>query len=99
MNPVMNPAMNPERWHRIEELFCTVVDRPAAEREAYLTQVCGGDEELRREVLSLLARDTDEDFIQKPIAGVAHALRPGPQDDAVGNRIGPYRLMRLVGRG
>ncbi|MGH9940026.1 MAG: hypothetical protein ACREAM_27605 [Blastocatellia bacterium] len=32
--------MNPERWQRIEELFRTVVDRPAPERESYLTRVC-----------------------------------------------------------
>ncbi|MGH9937865.1 MAG: serine/threonine-protein kinase, partial [Blastocatellia bacterium] len=91
--------MNPERWRRVEELFRTVVDRPVAEREAYLTQVCGGDEELRHEVLSLLARDSDEDFIQKPIAGVAISLSPEPRDDLTGNRIGPYRLTRQVGRG
>ncbi|MGH9853116.1 MAG: tetratricopeptide repeat protein [Blastocatellia bacterium] len=91
--------MNPERWRRVEELFLTVADRPAAEREAYLTRVCGGDEELRHEVLSLLARDTNEDFIEKPIAGVAVSLSPEPGDDAAGSRIGPYRLTRLVGRG
>ena len=68
--------MNPERWHRIEELFRTVVDHPVAEREAYLTRVCGGDEELRREVLSLLARDTDEDFIQDPDRRRGHRLQP-----------------------
>ncbi len=91
--------MNPERWQRVEELFLTVADRPAAEREAYLTRVCGGDEELRHEVLSLLARDTNEDFIEKPIAGVAISFSPEPSDDAAGKRIGPYRLTRLVGRG
>jgi len=91
--------MNPERWQRVEELFLTVVDRPAAEREAYLTRVCGGDEELRHEVLSLLACDTTEDFIEKPIAGVAIGFSPDPGDDAAGKRIGPYLLTRLVGRG
>jgi serine/threonine protein kinase/tetratricopeptide (TPR) repeat protein len=91
--------MNPERWQRIEELFCTVVDRPHAEREAYLTRVCDGDEELRREVLSLLERDTSEDFIQAPIAGVAKSLSPDPPDEFTEDRIGPYRLIRIVGRG
>jgi serine/threonine-protein kinase len=91
--------MDPGRWHRVEELFLTVADRPEAEREAYLTRVCGGDEELRREVLSLLASDTTEDFIQKPIAGAAISLSPEPSDDLTGKRIAPYRLTRLVGRG
>ncbi|MGE0127868.1 MAG: tetratricopeptide repeat protein [Blastocatellales bacterium] len=91
--------MNSERWRRVEELFGAAVDRPDAEREAYLTQVCGGDEELRREVLSLLACDTNEDFIQKPIAGAAISFSPGLRDDLTGNRIGPYRITRLIGRG
>src|SRR5262249_49471230 len=34
-----------------------------------------------------------------PIAGVAFSLSPEPSDDLTGNRIGPYRLTRLVGRG
>src|SRR5262245_27649362 len=91
--------MNPERWQRIEELFRTVVHRPANEREVYLTRVCGGDVELQREVLSLLASDTAEDFLRSPIADVALSLTDEPPDDLTGTRIGPYRLTRLIGRG
>src|SRR5215470_11210703 len=91
--------MNPERWRRIEELFRTVVDRPTAERDIYLTRICNGDEELRREVLSLLARDTSEDFIRDPIASAALAVTAESPDDLTGRRIGPYRMIRLVGRG
>jgi serine/threonine-protein kinase len=91
--------MNVERWQRIEELFRTVVDRPADEREPWLTRACGGDEGLRREVLSLLARGTAEDFLREPIAGVALSLTNESPDDLSGARIGPYRLTRLVGRG
>jgi serine/threonine-protein kinase len=91
--------MNPERWHRIEELFRTVIDRPEFERDIYLTHVCNGDEELRRDVLSLLARDTAEDFIRDPIAGVARSFTTEPKDDLTGRRIGPYLVRRLIGRG
>ncbi|HMY76644.1 MAG TPA: hypothetical protein PLQ88_32795, partial [Blastocatellia bacterium] len=63
--------MNLQRWQRVEELFLTAVERPAAERESYLTRVCGDDDELRCEVLELLARDTAQDFLQQPIANVA----------------------------
>ncbi len=93
--------MNPERWQRIEEVFRTVVDRPAAERDTYLTRVCGADEDLRREVLSLLALDTSEDFIRNPIADAALSLsaKTKPRDDLIEERIGRYRVLRLVGRG
>ena len=40
--------MDPARWQRIEEVFNIIVERPAYEREAHLTRICGGDEELRR---------------------------------------------------
>jgi len=99
MKSSMNPVMNHERWQRVEELFRTVVDRPAAEREAYLTRVCGDDQEIRREVLSLLAQDTTEDFIRAPILNVALSVTTGTKDDLTGERIGPYRLTRLIGRG
>ncbi|HKQ80032.1 MAG TPA: serine/threonine-protein kinase [Blastocatellia bacterium] len=91
--------MNPERWRHIEELFRTVVDRPEAERDTYLTRVCDGDEELRREVLSLLERDTAEDFIRDPIASAVMAYSAELKVDLTGERIGPYRITRLVGRG
>ncbi len=91
--------MNTERWRRIEEMFLTLADRPASEREAYLTRVCGGDDDLRREVLSLLAEDDAEDFIREPIAGATLSLKAEAKDDLTGARIGPYRLTRLVGRG
>src|SRR5262249_44899309 len=91
--------MNPERWQRIEELFGAVIDRPTAERESYLTRVCNGDEELRLEVLSLLARDTSEDFIRNPIASAALSFTSETKDDLTEERIGPYTVTRLIGRG
>src|SRR5262245_42843651 len=91
--------MNPERWRRVEEIFRTAVDRPADELGAYLTRVCDGDEDLRREVLSLLERDTAEDFIQDPIAKAALAFTVKSKDDLTGERVGPYRVIRLIGRG
>src|SRR5262245_16739056 len=92
-------AMNSERWRRIEDIFRTAVDRPAAERDDYLTRVCDGDEDLRREVLSLIERDTDEDFIQAPIANIARSFTAKPSNDLTGERVGPYRVLRLIGRG
>jgi len=91
--------MNPERWHRIEELFRTVADRPPAEREAHLTRVCAGDEELRREVLELLAHETNDYFLEDPIKHATFAVTNEPADEMLGQLVGPYRLVRLIGRG
>ncbi|HEX9001893.1 MAG TPA: serine/threonine-protein kinase [Blastocatellia bacterium] len=91
--------MNPERWRRIDELFRTVADHPTAEREAHLTRVCGDDEELRREVLELLAHEPPDSFLHDQIKHTALAVTAETPDDLMGQRIGPYRLTGLLGRG
>jgi serine/threonine protein kinase/tetratricopeptide (TPR) repeat protein len=91
--------MNPERWRRIDELFRTVADHPTAEREAHLTRVCGGDEELRREVLELLAHEPPDSFLHDQIKHTALAVTAETPDELLGQHIGPYRLTGLLGRG
>ena len=62
--------MTSERWPRVKALFEAAVERPPAEREAFLAAAAGDDEALRREVESLLASDTsDVGFLdQLPVA-------------------------------
>src|SRR5207253_6563970 len=50
-----NPALTPERWRKIKELFGLALGREAPERIAFLNDACGRDESLRAEVESLLA--------------------------------------------
>jgi serine/threonine protein kinase len=47
--------MKPEQWQKINELYYAALEREASERAALLDEACAGDEELRREVESLLA--------------------------------------------
>ena len=49
--------MKPERWKQIEQLYDAALERNADRRASFLDQACEGDEELRREVASLLASD------------------------------------------
>jgi serine/threonine-protein kinase len=44
-----------QQWQKVKEIVGSVLERPAAERSAYLDQVCSGDMALRKEVDSLLA--------------------------------------------
>jgi hypothetical protein len=48
-------GMNPDRLRQIEELYHSTREREGGERAAFLAEACRGDEELRREVESLLA--------------------------------------------
>ena len=39
--------MTPERWRRAEELFAEALERPPAERSAFLERECAGDDAQR----------------------------------------------------
>src|SRR5438477_11888131 len=57
----------PERRRRIEELCRQALDRDASERDAFLHEACGRDDELCREVESLLSQNTRaKDFLAQP---------------------------------
>jgi Tol biopolymer transport system component len=87
--------MTEERWRRVKALFQAAVERPAAERSAFLATACDGEEDLRREVESLLAADGSDTGVLDwlPLAGEATQL------SATQRRIGPYEISGLVGAG
>lgn len=49
--------MNPDRWHRIDELFAEALDHEPGKRSAFLAVACGSDSALRSEVEDLLRFD------------------------------------------
>jgi serine/threonine-protein kinase len=51
--------MTPEGWQRVKEVFDAAANLQGSERVACLDEACRGDEELRREVESLLSSDED----------------------------------------
>ena len=64
--------MEPERWNRVEQLLQGVLDLEEQQRGEFLQQNCAGDEDLRREVESLLAfRNDGEKFMETPALEVA----------------------------
>jgi len=89
------------RWQRIKELFRLAQLQTDDARDAWLAGQCGDDESLLREVRALLAAQRGSQGILDH--GAAGALRRMGSDDAVGvrvgERIGAYRLLRLIGEG
>ncbi len=70
--------------------------RPPATREPFLAEACGGDEDLRRQVLRLLAADRLEiEIVPRPEASTQGAS----ETRFLGERIGRYRLIRLIASG
>lgn len=92
--------MSPERFERIEELFHAAEGLPPAARAAFLEQACAGDGELRREVEELLAGQPEGAArIHSLVEGAAASLAAGQACPDLGRRIGPYTLIREIGRG
>ena len=89
------------RWERIVEVFSRASELPSPERPTFLEEACAGDADLRREVESLLASDSDAGrFLETPAAEVAARMLPEqPEHLAEGARIGPYEVVSLVGAG
>jgi serine/threonine protein kinase len=89
--------MNPARWARVKELFQDALERPPAERAAFLAAACGEDLALRSELESLLAaHDAAGPFIE---GGARIESIPAPEDPVLGQRVGPYRVLSEIGRG
>ncbi|HTM47981.1 MAG TPA: serine/threonine-protein kinase [Bryobacteraceae bacterium] len=102
--------MTPERWAQIRQIFDGAVERPEVDRAAYLRVTCARDDELRREVESLLSsHESAGDFLDKPAANICEALSGTTRtlvsssvelpEYPPGYRVGPYELQKCIGRG
>jgi WD40 repeat protein/serine/threonine protein kinase len=81
-------------------IFKAVVKLAPERRAAYLDQACGTDQELRREVESLLrAHDAPSSFLQEPPARPPETVDEPPISERPGTVIGPYKLLEQIGEG
>ena len=91
--------MSSNNWDRIQEIFFEAADLPISERDAFLARVCNWDAGLRSEVESLLRADAaDGSAIAAAIESEVSALLDD-HASLVGTRMGPYRLLKEIGRG
>src|SRR5262245_23080300 len=91
--------MTPERWREVEEIYQSVVDRDPGLRDRYLTELCQGDEELQREVESLLKLNSSPVLVDEPAWQAAGDLLDNDSIVALGTQLGPYRIEGLLGAG
>lgn len=94
--------MTPDRWQEIQALFLATADLAPDEQVAFLAAACPDDPSLRDEVVALLVAErhaADAVFITGVVAAEARALAGDDGDSRIGERVGPYRLVRELGRG
>src|SRR5262249_20115025 len=85
-----NSIMQSERWQQIAELYQSASEYEPEARSAFLDKACDGDDELRREVQSLLEQRVSEPGLLESVAQWSSALPAS---------IGPYRILRVIGQG
>ena len=89
--------MHPEIWSRVEGLFLAAVDLPPDEQTRFLDMECAGDPALRGEIESLLDSDRKNgESIAVAVQSEAALMLHTP---AAADRIGPYRVVKEIGRG
>lgn len=104
-----------KRYEQIKQIFLEVARRDPSDQQAFLKQACGDDEQLHREVESLLAHHQPESSFLDPI--VPHFGGSAPLLDSSGSSHGDstlldqgrfstgtilngrYRITALLGRG
>ncbi|MCM3871629.1 MAG: protein kinase, partial [Pyrinomonadaceae bacterium] len=93
--------MTPERYRQIGELYHAALEVDIEERAAFLDRACAGDDEMRREVESLInSHEEAADFIAKPALAVAAGLFADSQANAlIGKSVSRYRILSLIGAG
>jgi protein kinase-like protein/WD40 repeat protein len=90
--------MSPERWREVEELFQSAMDREPGVRGTYLESACA-DQELRREIESLLELDNSPIVLDQPAWLAIAELLEGDSALAPGTQLGTYRIDVIVGEG
>jgi eukaryotic-like serine/threonine-protein kinase len=88
------------RWQQIQSLFEQLIDEGTGDRTARLASACGDDMELRSSVESLLESDARrEDALSHAIGEAAESLLEDHRDRLIGTRVGPYRVVSILGHG
>ena len=87
--------------NREEVLFALALEKPAAERVAFLDAVCGGDAALRARLETLLAAHDAADALPEPaepVRTIKLELEDAP-DESIGQKVGRYKILERVGEG
>ena len=92
----------PARWQQVRALFHRALELPPDERSGFVRQESAGDEEICREVESLLAAYAGaEGFLDSPRFTQQYDGQPSPPSFrfAAGTRLGSFEILGSLGAG
>ncbi|MDQ6764808.1 MAG: serine/threonine protein kinase [Verrucomicrobiota bacterium] len=94
----MSNTITPARWRQVKDILADALGYDeAAERAAFLERSCAGDAELRAEVESFLAQESEN--LERFASGAGAPGAGSREKENPGRRIGAYELVRELGRG
>ena len=88
--------MTADQFRRLEQLYDAASNLDAVERRRFIDEQCADDEEVRRELLAALQ---DDGSGLTALVERAAAATVADAADAAGRRMGPYQIVRPIGRG
>ena len=89
--------MESNRWQRIKRIYQQALDVDKSERHAFVLAECGKDSDLAGEVIKLLDVPTRGSQDLNGIVGSAAESLGGALSS--GERVGSYRILRVIGSG
>jgi tetratricopeptide (TPR) repeat protein len=85
------------RWERLNDLYHSAVALPTDERVLLVAEACADDPALQADIERLIAAyDRANPPVEEPIPAEPE---PEPAAPVITDRIGPYRLLKELGRG
>ena len=89
--------LDPQSWDQVERIFQAALDKDEEQRTAFVRERCKGDEALAQVVAEMLsAHDGDETLDRDR---VTFGLAQDSPELSVGQQLGSYRLLAVLGRG
>src|SRR5215471_14627114 len=88
--------MTPERWREVTQIYGAVVSQAPERRAATVAELCGTDEELRREIESLLQSKDGASLLERAAVDRGSVMQ---MVVPIGSQIGVFRIDSLLGVG
>ena len=87
--------MTPDRWQVISRIYHDALALPPPARDGFVRSACAGDEQIAREVRSLLEQPSRDSFLNLPLSGG----NSGTDSPMPSGRLGRFDLKGLLGAG
>ena len=95
------PTVNPEKWREVKDILYAALRHSPATREKFLDESCRNDDDLRREVESLiLSSEEAGTFMQNPAVNeVADVITKNTEKLRAEQNFSHYKIIKSIGAG